>query len=242
LAQAVATLEQAHGAGEVGHEAEHAEHPRSSTGLDSRKLLMWLFLASDCMFFGSLIAMYMIYRGDAERMYLAGQGSGPVPHEILDIPYTSISAFVLLMSSLTMVLALASIQRGNQRGLRVWLSATAALGLVFLGGQFYEFTSFYHEGLGLTTNIFGNAFFTLTGFHGAHVTIGVVWLISIVVVSLRGGVRQDQSLNVEIAGLYWHFVDIVWIVIFTLVYLIPYDKVETVGQQAEQGFRLIGLG
>ncbi len=203
---------------------------------------MWLFLASDCMFFGSLIAMYMIYRGDAERMYLAGQGSGPVPHEILDIPYTSISAFVLLMSSLTMVLALASIQRGNQRGLRVWLGATAALGLVFLGGQFYEFTSFYHEGLGLTTNIFGNAFFTLTGFHGAHVTIGVVWLISLIVVSLRGGVRQDQSLNVEIAGLYWHFVDIVWIVIFTLVYLIPYDKVETVGQQAEQGFRLIGLG
>jgi cytochrome c oxidase subunit 3/cytochrome o ubiquinol oxidase subunit 3 len=203
---------------------------------------MWLFLASDCMFFGSLIAMYMIYRGDAERMYLAGEGSGPVPHEILDIPYTSISAFVLLMSSLTMVLALASIQRGNQRGLRVWLGATAALGLVFLGGQFYEFTSFYHEGLGLTTNIFGNAFFTLTGFHGAHVTIGVVWLISIVIVSLRGGVRQDQALNVEIAGLYWHFVDIVWIVIFTLVYLIPYDKVETVGQQAEQGFRLIGLG
>jgi heme/copper-type cytochrome/quinol oxidase subunit 3 len=200
---------------------------------------MWLFLASDCMFFGSLIAMYMIYRGDAERMYLAGQGSGPVPHEILDIPYTSISAFVLLMSSLTMVLALASIQRGNQRGLRVWLSATAALGLVFLGGQFYEFTSFYHEGLGLTTNIFGNAFFTLTGFHGAHVTIGVVWLISIVVVSLRGGVRQDQSLNVEIAGLYWHFVDIVWIVIFTLVYLIPYKEVSTEG--AEHALRAIGL-
>ncbi len=203
---------------------------------------MWLFLASDCMFFGSLIAMYMIYRGDAERMFTAGQGAGPVPHEILDIPYTSISAFVLLMSSLTMVLALASIQRGNQRGLRIWLSATAALGLVFLGGQLFEFTAFYREGLGLTTNIFSMSFFTLTGFHGAHVTIGVVWLISLVIVSLRGGVRQDQSMNVEIAGLYWHFVDIVWIVIFTLVYLIPYDKVETVTHEAEQGFRLIGLG
>ena len=203
---------------------------------------MWLFLASDCMFFGSLIAMYMIYRGDAERMFLADQGAGPLPHEILDIPYTSISAFVLLMSSLTMVLALASVQRGNQRGLRIWLSATAALGLVFLGGQLFEFTSFYREGLGLTTNIFSMSFFTLTGFHGAHVTIGVIWLISLVIVSLRGGVRQDQSTNVEIAGLYWHFVDIVWIVIFTLVYLIPYDKVETVTHQAEQGFRLIGLG
>lgn len=203
---------------------------------------MWLFLASDCMFFGSLIAMYMIYRGDAERMFNAGQGAGPLPHEILDIPYTSISAFVLLMSSLTMVLALASIQRGNQRGLRIWLGATAGLGLVFLGGQFYEFTSFHHEGLGLTTNIFGSSFFTLTGFHGAHVTIGVIWLISLLIVSLRGGLRQDQALNVEIAGLYWHFVDIVWIVIFTLVYLIPYDKVESISHQAEQGFRLIGLG
>jgi len=242
LAQAVATLEHAHGAGDVGHEAEHADHPHSSTGLDSRKLLMWLFLASDCMFFGSLIAMYMIYRGDAERMFLAGQGNGPLPDEILDIPYTSISAFVLLMSSLTMVLALASIQRGNQRGLRVWLGATALLGTVFLGGQFFEFSSFHEEGLGLTTNIFGNSFFTLTGFHGAHVTIGVFWLISLIIVSLRGGVRQDQALNVEIAGLYWHFVDIVWIIIFTLVYLIPYDKVESVQHQAEQGFRLIGLG
>ncbi len=203
---------------------------------------MWLFLASDCMFFGSLIAMYMINRGEAERMFLAGQGVGPVPHEILDIPYTSISAFVLLMSSLTMVLALASIQRGNQRGLRIWLSATAALGLVFLGGQFFEFTAFYREGLGLTTNMFSTSFFTLTGVHGAHVTIGVIWLISIVIVSLRGGMRQDQSMNVEIAGLYWHFVDIVWIVIFTLVYLIPYDKVETITHEAEQGFRLIGLG
>jgi heme/copper-type cytochrome/quinol oxidase subunit 3 len=242
LAQAVATLEHAHGAGDVGHEPEHADHPHSSTGLDSRKLLMWLFLASDCMFFGSLIAMYMIYRGDAERMFLSGQGSGPLANEILDIPYTSISAFVLLMSSLTMVLALASIQRGNQRGLRVWLSATALLGTVFLGGQFFEFSSFHEEGLGLTTNIFGTSFFTLTGFHGAHVTIGVFWLISLVIVSLRGGVRQDQALNVEIAGLYWHFVDIVWIIIFTLVYLIPYDKVESVQHEAEQGFRLIGLG
>lgn len=242
LAQTVATLDYAHGAGDIGHEAEHAAHPPSSTGLDSRKMLMWFFLASDCMFFGSLIAMYLSYRKSAERMVASGQGTGPLPHEILDIPYTSISAFVLLMSSLTMVLALASIQRGNQRGLRVWLSATAALGLVFLGGQFFEFTSFHREGLGLTTNMFGNSFFTLTGFHGAHVTIGVIWLISLVIVSLRGGVRQDQSLNVEIAGLYWHFVDIVWIVIFTLVYLIPYDSVSAVAENAAQGFRLIGLG
>lgn len=203
---------------------------------------MWTFLASDCMFFGSLIATYMIYRGEAERLYKNGQGAGPLPHEILDIPYTSISAFVLLMSSLTMVLALASIQRGNHRGLRIWLAATALLGSVFLGGQYFEFTSFKHEGLGLTTNLFGNSFFTLTGFHGAHVTIGVIWLLSLLFTSLRGGVNQDQALNVEIAGLYWHFVDIVWIVIFTLVYLVPYDDVESIKQSGEEALRIIGLG
>ncbi len=241
MAQAVATLEQAHGAGEHDSDHGHSDHPPSSTGLDSRKLGMWAFLASDCMFFGALIATYMIYRGEAERLFLAGQGVGPLPHEILDIPYTSISAFVLLMSSLTMVLALSSIQRGNQRGLRIWLGATAALGMVFLGGQYFEFTAFKHEGLGLTTNMFGSSFFTLTGFHGAHVTVGVIWLTSLLIVSLRGGVRKDQALNVEIAGLYWHFVDIVWIVIFTLVYLIPYDDIDSGLHNAEGALRSLGM-
>src|SRR3712207_636533 len=128
---------------------------------------MWLFLASDCMFFGSLIGTYMVYRG---RSIV-----GPYPHEIFDIPYTSVSAFVLLMSSLTMVLALAAIQRSDQFRLRLWLITTGLLGAVFLGGQFYEFTTFVHEGLTLNTNLFGSSFFTLTGFHGAHVTLGVFW-------------------------------------------------------------------
>ncbi len=242
MAQAVATLEQTYGTGghDTGH--GHSDHPPTSTGTDSRKLAMWLFLASDCMFFGSLIAMYMIYRGEAERLFLAGQGVGPLPHEILDIPYTSISAFVLLMSSLTMVLALSAAQRGNQRGLRVYLGATALLGTVFLGGQVFEFVTFKHEGLGLTTNMFGSSFFTLTGFHGAHVTLGVIWLVSLLLVSLRGGVKPDQAINVEIAGLYWHFVDIVWIVIFTLVYLIPYDEVSSGLHEAEAALRVIGIG
>lgn len=242
MAEAVATVAQSHGAGAHVDDHGHSDHPPTSTGLDSRKLLMWLFLASDCMFFGSLIAMYVIYRGEAERLFEAGQGVGPLPHEILDIPYTSISAFVLLMSSLTMVLALSAIQKGNYRGLRIWIGATALLGTVFLGGQYFEFTHFKHEGLGLTTNIFGSSFFTLTGFHGLHVTIGVVWLVAILLVSLRGGVRKDQALNVEIAGLYWHFVDIVWIVIFTLVYLVPYDEVDSGMEHAQSVLRAIGLG
>jgi heme/copper-type cytochrome/quinol oxidase subunit 3 len=189
------------------------EHPHTSTGLDSRKLLMWAFLASDCMFFGTLIATYMVYKNRSI--------DGPLPRGTFDVPYTSVSAFVLLLSSLTMVLALAAIQKGEERRMRTWLTATALLGCVFLGGQFYEFTSFYRDGLTLSSNLFGSTFFTLTGFHGTHVFIGVFWLLSLVAQSVRGRLHQEHSLWVEIAGLYWHFVDIVWILIFTLVYLIP---------------------
>jgi cytochrome c oxidase subunit 3/cytochrome o ubiquinol oxidase subunit 3 len=166
------------------------------------------------MFFGSLIMTYMVYRGHA--------AGGPTPQEIWDIPYTSVSAAVLLLSSLAMVLALNSLQRGNERAFRIWLVATGLLGILFLGGQYYEFTTFYHEGLTLHTSLFGSTFFVLTGFHGTHVGIGVIWLLSLAVMSKLGKIPPQRSEMVEIAGLYWHFVDIVWIIIFTLVYLIPY--------------------
>ncbi len=216
MAQAVIEP-QTHGTGyDAGHAHEQADHPPTSTGINSRKLLMWLFLASDCMFFGALIATYMIYRGK--------EVVGPYPKELIDIPFTSVSTFVLLMSSLAMVLALAALQRGDLRASRIWILSTALLGTIFLGGQFFEFTTFHHEGLSLQTNMFGASFFTVTGFHGAHVTIGVVWLLSLFFVSLRGGLKTEDSLDLEIAGLYWHFVDIVWIVIFTLLYLLPYPE------------------
>ena len=192
--------------------ATAADHLQTSTGLDNRKLLMWLFLASDCLFFGSFIAAYLLYRG---RSLV-----GPYPADLFDIPFTSVSAFILLMSSVTMVLALAAIQRGNVRNMRIWLFTTAILGTLFIAGQVFEFTEFNHEGLSLSTNLFGTTFFVLTGFHGAHVTVGVLILLSLFVVSMRGGIQQKDSLAIELAGLYWHFVDIVWIVIFTLVYLI----------------------
>jgi heme/copper-type cytochrome/quinol oxidase subunit 3 len=187
-------------------------HLETSTGLDNRKLLMWLFLGSECLFFGSLIAAYLLYRDRSV--------TGPYPGDLFDIPFTSVSAFVLLMSSVSMVLALAAIQRGNVRGMQIWLFTTAMLGLLFLSGQAFEFTEFNHHGLSLSTNLFGTTFFVLTGFHGAHVTIGVLILLSLFTVSLQGRIQQKDSLNIELAGLYWHFVDIVWIVIFTLVYLI----------------------
>ncbi len=198
-------------AGALGHIPE-VEH--TSTGLNHRKLLMWVFLASDCLFFGTLIATYLLYRGKSLV--------GPYPHEVFDIPLTSYSAFLLLMSSLTMVLALAAVQRGNAKWGRIWLLATALLGAHFLANQGWEFSHFVTEGLTPRTNLFGATFFTLTGFHGAHVTLGVFWLTSVVVISLLrpGTISAKNSLNVEIAGLYWHFVDIVWIIIFTVVYLL----------------------
>jgi cytochrome c oxidase subunit 3/cytochrome o ubiquinol oxidase subunit 3 len=198
--------------------AEHpvhapADHAATSTGLPSTKLAMWLFLASDCLLFGALISTYVLYRGASVE--------GPYPADVFDIPYTSVSSFVLLASSLTMVLALAAIQRGDPARMRVWLLATAMLGLTFVGGQVYEFTTFYEEGLGLTTNLFSTSFYVLTGFHGAHVTAGILMLLTLVGLSFGGRITQERADAVEYVGLYWHFVDIVWIVIFTIVYLIP---------------------
>jgi heme/copper-type cytochrome/quinol oxidase subunit 3 len=195
--------------------AEHAVHDPNIgiTGLDHRKMGMWAFLGSECMFFGSLIGTYMSYKGKSL--------TGPTPHEIFNIPLTSVSAFVLLMSSVWMVLALHNLRLNNMRWAKFWILATALFGAWFVGNQVYEFDEFVVEGLTLQTSLFGSTFFVLTGFHGAHVTGGVIWLLSLWVLALMGKLGPPDYLKLEIAGLYWHFVDIVWIAIFTLVYLIP---------------------
>jgi heme/copper-type cytochrome/quinol oxidase subunit 3 len=203
----------------------HGEH-YTTTGLNHRKIAIWAFIGSECMLFASLISTYLIYKGRSVV--------GPFPHEasgnfpaILDIPVTSASTFVLLMSSLTMVLALAAVENRGKPGWtgalansRLWLWCTCILGATFLGFQAYEFTSFVHEGLTIRTNLFGSTFFTLTGFHGAHVTAGVIWLGSLLAIDYKRGLQPSDAVNVDIAALYWHFVDVVWIAIFTLVYLI----------------------
>ena len=192
--------------------AHGADHEYTTTGLNHRKLLMWVFLGSDCLFFGALIATYMVYRNQSLV--------GPYPDQIIDVPITTISTFVLLCSSFAMVQALAATNRNDQRGIQIWLLVTAALGAIFIGFQIYEFNAFKNEGLTLGTNLFGATFFTLTGFHGAHVTLGIVWLLGLFFTARRGRLGPRTSLDVELMGLYWHFVDIVWIVIFTLLYLI----------------------
>jgi cytochrome c oxidase subunit 3/cytochrome o ubiquinol oxidase subunit 3 len=207
--------------------ADHAANPAhldTSTGLDSRKMAFWTFIGSECLLFGSLIATYLAYKGRSLQ--------GPLPHGgtdlsgkvwekgILDIPLTSLSTFVLLMSSLGMVLALAAVQRADRKGAITWLFTTAGLGLVFLGFQAYEFNHFYHAGLSLQTNLFGSTFYLLTGFHGAHVLVGVIYLGTLGMLAVKNQLGPERSMSVEIAGLYWHFVDVIWIVIFALVYLI----------------------
>jgi cytochrome c oxidase subunit 3/cytochrome o ubiquinol oxidase subunit 3 len=191
----------------------HGDAHYSSTGLSNNKLGMWLFLGSECLLFGGLISTYMLYRGRHS------QNLGP--DQLWDIPFTSSSSFVLLMSSLTMVLAVSSAKRGDDRNTKLWLSITALLGSLFVAGQVYEFTTFYREGLGYTTSLFSSSFFTLTGFHGVHVSVGIIMLMSLVGMITKGRIHGDKAEVVELIGLYWHFVDIVWILIFTLVYLIP---------------------
>jgi len=202
---------------EVGLDAvaphAHIIHDTNTT-ISNTKLAMWLFLGSECLLFGGLITTYLIYKEP-----LAGQG--PALIDIVDIPFTSASSFVLLMSSLTMVLAVSAIERGDHHRMRTWVAATAVLGATFVAGQVYEFTAFYREGLGFTTSRFSSAFYALTGFHGVHVTVGLIMLMSLFVLSLRGRLPEHKAESVEVVGLYWHFVDVVWILIFAVVYLIP---------------------
>ena len=190
--------------------------PSTTTGIPNKKLLMWAFLASDCMFFGCLISTHLIYR-------LHPPPGSPDPRQIFNVELTSFSTFILLMSSLLMALAVGAIQRGNVRSMRAAILGTVFFGCIFLGCQVYEFTHFVSEKhMTITNSMFGSTFFTLTGTHGCHVAIGVIWLISMYFYSFKKGYGEGNAIDVETAGLYWHFVDIVWIVIFTAVYLLEY--------------------
>ena len=191
----------------------HDEEHHSSTGLDNRKLGMWAFLGSETMFFGSLILVMLINKHNT----LGGPGQ-----EVLDLVLTSFTTFVLLTSSLAMVLSLAAFRNGSLLWGRIWLGLVMLMGLIFLGGQVYEFTEFVtHKDLTPSTNLFGASFYTLVGFHGAHVAIGVVWLGTALLYSFRGRFQPGGDMwGIELVGLYWHFVDLVWVAIFTLIYLI----------------------
>lgn len=273
---------------------DHHHDPTTSTGIPNKKLLLWAFLASDCMFFGALIATHLVYRQYPPP-------GNPSATEVFSIELTSFSTFILLMSSLMMALAVNAIQRGQVRSMRVSLLTTIVFGLIFLWCQVWEFNHFvFEKKMTITNSLFGSTFYTLTGTHGTHVAIGVLWLVLMYIRSFkpagasgggwvglavghllvfaitvvfsmyslyhlvhafvesgfsgatlaeffsghyvavagalaglsalhwlgrsRGPAEFDDrnAIDVESMGLYWHFVDIVWIVIFTAVYLLEY--------------------
>lgn len=189
----------------------HHEHEAGNT-----KLGIWVFLASECITFGALIGTYLSLYGRSV--------SGPQPKDLLNVPLTALATFILLASSFTMVMAIAQSRSGKERAAQVWLGLTIVLGAVFLGFQVKEYMEFIHHGLKLNTNLFSATFYTLTGVHGAHVAIGILWLIGVLVNSLRGKLGAATAAVVEHAGMYWHFVDMAWMVIFPVVYLIEFVR------------------
>ena len=181
------------------------------------KLGMWIFLCGDAMTFGTLIVTFGIMRIAADNW--------PVPADVLGINLTAAMTFLLICSSVTMVLALSGIKRGNLREFRKFMLLTILGGALFLVLQAYEWTHLIHIGVTIAGNeygspVFGDTFYIMTGFHGMHVFGGVVYLAVILVGGLTGRIHQGNASVVEIAGLYWHFVDLVWILIFTFVYLL----------------------
>ena len=176
------------------------------------KLGMWVFLAADAMSFGGLLAGYGALR--------YGDPNWPRPSSILGIQLTAFMTFLLICSSVTMVEALASIRKGDKAGTAKFLSLTILGGITFLGLQAYEWTHLIEHGQSVTKDNFGATFFILTGFHGCHVFSGVIYLSCILVQGLRGKYDAHNNNPVEIVALYWHFVDLIWILVFTFVYLL----------------------
>ncbi len=209
-------------------------------GVYNEKLGMWVFLGSEVMFFTALIGSYIILR-------FARPDAWAAPGQILNVPVTAVNTFLLICSSVTMVKAFASAQDGDQRMLKIWLLATVVIGASFVSVQVYEYLALAHEGflpsgyaegghlaemaasgaaykdgpaLPASVGLYGSTFYTMTGFHGFHVTMGVVCMIFVTIKAFRGGYTAQDHRGVEVIGLYWHFVDLVWILLFTIVYLI----------------------
>jgi len=182
-------------------------------GVYTKKLGMWVFLASEVMFFTALIGSYIVLRFGAAETW-------PVPTETLNIPVTAINTFILICSSVSMVKAYAAAVDDDQRGLRLWLLATVLLGATFVGVQVYEYLHLVHNHFLPSTGLFGSTFYTMTGFHGFHVSMGVLCMSWVTFKAFRGGYAGGEYHGVEVIGLYWHFVDLVWIILFTIVYLI----------------------
>jgi len=171
----------------------------------------WIFLGAEVILFSSLFASYMVY--------LHRTAGGPTPNDLYDVKEFMIETFLLLTSSFTCGLAIHEMRRNNKTGVIIWFIITLLLGLGFVGMEIHEFVDYVGEGAKLTTSAFLTSFFTLVGTHGCHVSLGILWITGILIQTARHGLNAVTARKLFIVGLYWHFLDVVWVFIFTVVYL-----------------------
>jgi heme/copper-type cytochrome/quinol oxidase subunit 3 len=183
----------------------------SGPPVERGKFAIWLFLATEVMFFSGLIGAYVILRTGAETW--------PNPQKRLAVDITAVNTFILITSSWLMVKALFAAHRGDRGGILRWLAATIVGGSIFVGVQVFEYFQLIGHGALPNVDIFWSTFYIMTGFHGTHVVVGVIWLIAVWFKAQRGGYSAQDHVGIELAGLYWHFVDLVWVLLFTIVYL-----------------------
>ncbi len=194
--------------GALPHEPEKAT-------LEGRNkvLSFWLFLGGEAVLFGTLFATFLALRNQTN--------DGPTASELFSFTTTAIATLILLVSSLTSVFAVQAMHRHNVAKLRVWLIITVILGLGFLGLEIYEFYEYVTaDKFGMTTSAFSSAFYTLVGFHGAHVAFGVLWISVLIGQLFKKGLTVVTAPKVYVSAMYWHFIDVVWVFIFTVVYLL----------------------
>lgn len=195
-----------HADGQWPHEPEKAT-------LEGRNKVLgfWLFLGGEAVLFGTLFATFLALRNSI--------GDGPAASELFKLPMIAAATIILLASSLTSVFAVQALHQNRVKSMIQWLIATVVLGFAFLGLEIYEFVEYVHEGHTFTTSAFSTAFYTLVGFHGAHVLFGVVWITILIVQVLKKGLNLVTAPKVYVSAIYWHFIDVVWVFIFTVVYL-----------------------
>jgi len=196
-------------AGAVGqreYHPAHEPHPENGTSLG-----FWLYLMSDCLIFAALFATW----GVLGRSY----AGGPTGAELFDLKLVALNTAFLLISSITFGFALIQKQKGNLNGTLKWLAVTGLFGLAFLAVELYEFYHLIHEGLTPQSSAFGSAFFTLVGTHGLHVTFGLIWLVVLMIQLNKHGLTRENNRRVMCLSMFWHFLDVVWIGVFTFVYL-----------------------
>jgi len=184
----------------------HEHHAENGTLLG-----FWLYLMSDCLVFACLFAVY----GVLGRSY----AGGPTGAELFDLPLVAVNTSLLLLSSITYGFAMLEMQRNRTRAVLAWLAITGLLGAGFISLELYEFAHLIHEGAGPQRSAFLSSFFTLVGTHGLHVSFGIVWLITLMVQVGQRGLVAENKRRLMCLSMFWHFLDVVWIGVFTFVYL-----------------------